>query len=135
MEIGLGIVFTSVGLLCLLFTVILFRRSVVRLRDWESTVGRIVGHEERRPEGKLYFHPQTEFTARNGRSMVFTASAGSRRRAYRVGAEVRVLVDPANPERADLQSFTTLWLLPLLLTVFALAFMGAGVYLLAGKTS
>jgi hypothetical protein len=48
---------------------------------------------------------------------------------------VRVLVDPANPERADLQSFTTLWLLPLLLTVFALAFMGAGVYLLAGKTS
>jgi hypothetical protein len=134
MEIGLGIVFTSVGLLCLLFTGILFRRSVVRLRDWESTVGRIVGHEERRREGKLYFHPQTEFT-RNGRSMVFTASAGSRRRAYRVGAEVRVLVDPTNPERADLQSFTTLWLLPLLLTVFALTFMGAGVYLLVGRTS
>jgi hypothetical protein len=132
MEIIVGIVFAFAGALCLFLTVLLMRRSILRLRDWGSTTGRVVGYDESNRAGRCFYRPRVEFTARDGRTVVFSASTGSNRRAYRVGASVKVLVDPAHPDCAELRSFSTLWLLPSFLTLFGLTFLGIGVSAVLG---
>ncbi|MEI7728885.1 MAG: DUF3592 domain-containing protein [Verrucomicrobiota bacterium] len=131
-EIVVGIVFTLGGLLFLFLAALISHQSLRRLRDWGSAPGRIVGYQESAQSGKCYYHPQVAFTARDGRTIVFAASTGSNRKGYRVGAEVKVLVDPANPDHVELRAFSTLWLPAAFLGFFGLVFAGVGISIILG---
>ena len=44
------------------------------------------------------------------------------------GSAVRVLYEPQRPQGAELASFRTLWLFPVVTSIFGLPFLGAGLF-------
>lgn len=54
------------------------------------------------------------------------SSVGTNPPAQDVGEKVTVLVDPADPERAEIRSFVDQWIGPVIFGVFALLFGGLG---------
>ena len=84
--------------------------------------------------------PVVEFTVvPSGETIRFTSEFGSRPAGHKVGQSVNVRYDPAEPQKAEIESKMTLWLVPLIL-----AFMGIvacclgvsflGIYALAGSS-
>ena len=55
---------------------------------------------------------------------MITSSVASSPPALRMGEEVTVLYDPANPADGTMESFLELWFVPMLLGIFALADLG-----------
>lgn len=109
----------------------LFRRSYREVKNWKTTSGTVIGDKViSDPRTQLpQYYPTFQFVADNGQSITSVASIGSSRRRYRVGASVRVLYSPDDPQKAQLNSFTDLLLLPIFLGCFGLAFSGVGIYL------
>jgi len=63
--------------------------------------------------------PVVEFTVPSGGKIRFTSDFGSRPAGHKVGQSVNVRYDPVEPQKAEIESTMTLWLVPLIL-----AFMG-----------
>jgi hypothetical protein len=78
--------------------------------------------------GGTFLHPTFAFTTRDGRSVRFTSSGGSTDQPYADGEHVAVLYDPDHPEQARLASFSTLWLIPVLIDAIGLSLIGIAVF-------
>ena len=80
--------------------------------------------ELRRSGGDSTYRPVVSFRTAGGQSVTFVTSWGTSPPAYRKGDQVTVLYDAAMPEKAEIESFLSLWLGTLILaglaTVFAL---------------
>jgi hypothetical protein len=76
--------------------------------------GNVVGMEESDSGDGRTFHPVVRFAPASGFPREFRSSFGANPPSYRVGDEVRVLYDPADPGRASIDSFLSLWFVPLL---------------------
>jgi len=63
--------------------------------------------------------PVIEFTIPSGEKIRFTSEFGSRPAGHKVGQSLNVRYDPVDPQKAEIESTMTLWLVPLIL-----AFMG-----------
>jgi hypothetical protein len=84
---------------------------------YEKTTGTVVGYRTSRgPRGGGQAEI-VEFTGPDGKTVQFTEKVYSTRLIERSGHTVRVLYDPNNPGRARMNSFGTLYLFPILLTV------------------
>lgn len=59
--------------------------------------------------------PVVEFTVPSGGKIRFTSEFGSRPAGHKVGQNVNVRYDPADPQKAEIESTMTLWLVPLIL--------------------
>jgi hypothetical protein len=64
--------------------------------------------------------PVVEFTIPSGEKIRFTSEFGSRPASHTVGQNVTVRYDPADPQKAEIESGMSLWLTPLIMV-----FMGA----------
>jgi hypothetical protein len=96
--------------------------SLRRLFGGTMTTGTVVGYEL----VEDCYCPIIEFTARDGSQHHFTSGSGRGTKQYREGARVRIVYDPAREDRATIRSFSSLWLLPIMLAVFAALFVCAG---------
>jgi hypothetical protein len=77
-----------------------------------------------------YLHyPVVEFTIQSGRSISFKSSVGSSRTGYSVGQQVKVLYDVRNPMEAEIDSLSSLWLVPGCMVAMGLAFTVGGLFL------
>ena len=63
--------------------------------------------------------PVVEFSIASGEKIRFTSEFGARPAKHRIGQSVNVRYDSADPQKAEIESTMTLWLMPLIL-----AFMG-----------
>ena len=114
------IVFLGVACLLALAAAALAYRSLRRCFTWGSAYGSVQRLDEvpgRR--GQPMFRPVVRFTTRDGRELSFASEMASSYPGYRVGATVRVLYNPLDAESAEIASFVRLWLLPVVLLVFA----------------
>lgn len=75
--------------------------------------------------------PVVEFTAPSGEKVRFTSEFGSRPASQSIGQSVAVRYDPADPQKAEIESAMSLWLTPLILVFMgviacclAVAFLG-----------
>ena len=68
-------------------------------------------------ESSTVYYPIIRFADKAGQDHTLYSSSGSDPPAYEVGERVSVLYDPANPKEAKVNSFTGLWLWPLLLGI------------------
>lgn len=59
--------------------------------------------------------PVVEFTVPSGGKIRFTSDFGSRPAGHKVGQNVNIRYDPVDPQKAEIESMTTLWLVPLIL--------------------
>jgi len=130
-AVAIGSCFLLFGAAAGLGAFFLFRRSYREVKNWKTTSGTVVGDKViSDPRTQLpQYYPTFQFVADNGQRVTSVASVGSSGRRYRVGASVRVLYSPDDPEKAQLNSFTDLMLMPIFLGVFGLAFSGVGIYI------
>lgn len=73
---------------------------------------------------RTYYAPVFTFQDTKGASHTVTSSTGSSKPAYKAGDQIRVLYDPADPQKARINTFSDLWLFPVV-------FGGIGVVCLA----
>jgi len=59
--------------------------------------------------------PVVEFTIPSGERIRFTSEFGSRPASHTVGQSVAVRYDPADPQKAEVESTMSLWLVPLIM--------------------
>jgi hypothetical protein len=64
--------------------------------------------------------PVVEFNAPPGQTIRFTSDFGSRPAGHRVGQSVNVRYDPNDPQKAEIESGMTTWLVPLILVFMGL---------------
>jgi hypothetical protein len=76
------------------------------------------------------YYPIIRFADKAGQEHTLYSTSGSFPPAYEVGERVSVLYDPANPKEAKVNSFTGLWLLPLILGILGGLELLAGLFLL-----
>lgn len=82
---------------------------------------------ERGAKGMAEDHPVVRFVPpETGETVEFKSRFGLWPSPFAVGDAVEVAYDPADTARVDINSFWTIWLLPLLLVLFGLACFAAG---------
>ena len=107
---------------------LMYRRTTRFLDTATSTTGTVVANQRRiDSDGTTSYPPEVRFTAPAGDTIEFRSSGGSTSSMYSIGERVPVLYDPRNPGDAEIRSFTTLWLFPLILGARGVAFGAAGV--------
>ncbi len=76
------------------------------------------------------YYPQISFTTADNQSIEFRGSTGSNPPSYQTGDKVEVLYDPKTPTSASINSFTSLWLGPIILGVLGAVFslVGVGIF-------
>lgn len=78
------------------------------------------------------YRPVVSFRVGTAQTIRFQSIAHSNPPEYELGDSVRVLYDPGCPSEARIRSFTSLWLLPIVLGGLGLIFTVLGVVLLLG---
>lgn len=81
---------------------------------------------ENRGEAEETFRPVVRFTTREGRQVGYESITSSYPPRYSEGDVVRILYDPAMPERARIDDFADLWLRPVFLAGVGLILAGLG---------
>jgi hypothetical protein len=95
----------------------------------EGTV--IALKRERGSKGMALDLPVVRFTSpESGETVEFKSRFGIRPSPFAVGDPVEVAYDPSDPSRAKIDSFWTIWFLPILLALFGLACFAAGFHTL-----
>jgi hypothetical protein len=102
------------------------------LETTARTDGTVVAlQRERGIKGSTEDHPVVRFVQpETGETVEFKSRFGIWPSPFTVGEVVEVAYDPADPTRADINSFWTIWLLPILLAAFGLACFAAGLHTL-----
>ncbi|MFN6561379.1 MAG: DUF3592 domain-containing protein [Nostoc sp. ChiSLP01] len=71
------------------------------------------------PDSKGYrsyvYYPVVQFTTRSGESTVFESNSASNPPQFAKGQQIEVLYSPDNPGSAQINSWLSLWFLPLML--------------------
>jgi hypothetical protein len=80
-----------------------------------------------RLDGHPLYAPVVSFQTADGRTVQFTSLEYVTRTEYPLGRKVRVLYDPARPERAEIDSLETLWLGGALWLTCGLACIAGGI--------
>jgi hypothetical protein len=81
----------------------------------------------KRHEGQAFYHPVLRFGLYDKSTITTISRWGSRRRPWNNGDEVTVRYNPADPQRAEIETFTVVWGMPL--ACFTLTIVGALVLL------
>lgn len=92
----------------------------------QKAKGMVVNLLTERHDNKTRYRPEVQFTAPDGQQIKFRSSMSSSPPAYREGESVGVLFDPANPRKAEIDSFKTLWMGPLIAGLMGLLFLVIG---------
>lgn len=138
-EVVLGLILPLIFLLCgiglLIGATSHLRRTRAFLATAVETTGQVVALEEEpptEPGERCTYRPVVSFEIGSTQRGRFESIAHSNPPEYEVGATVRVLYDPRRPNDARIRSFTSLWLLGIILGGLGLIFTALGAGLLLG---
>ena len=102
----------------LLISAAMFVSSILFTLRAQKTTGTVVGYRtSRSAKGGGSQAEIVEFTGPDGKTVQFTEKVYRTRIIQREGHTVNVLYDPNNPSRARINSFATLYLIPVILAV------------------
>lgn len=127
------LVFLLSGIGLLIGATLNFTRTRAFLARAAEAIGEVVALEEEPPTepGESHtYRPVVSFQIGANQRVRFESMAHSNPPQYKIGASVRVLYNPDRPNEARIRSFTSLWLLPVILGGLGLIFTGLGVGLL-----
>ncbi len=126
----IAFVFAGLGLILGLFAAGAFYSTYSFSHKAVRTPGKVVDFTARRTSsGTMSYYPIIRFQAGSGQQITFEDSTGSRPAAYEVGATVSVFYDPRDPQKARIERFLSLWLLPTLLAGFGAIILGVAALL------
>src|SRR5688572_5990495 len=123
------LVFLISGIGLLIGAALKFTRTRAFLAKAAQAIGEVVALDEEPPtepgESPTY-RPVVSFQIDAHQTVRFESMAHSNPPQYKVGASVRVVYNPDRPNEARILSFTSLWLLPVILGGLGLIFTALG---------
>ncbi|MBB5056527.1 hypothetical protein HDF16_001212 [Granulicella aggregans] len=99
-------------------SVFLYRSTRKFLASSKTASGTILADKE----GSLSSKPRFTFTTEDGTEIVVVSNTATKAHTFRKGQTVRVLYDPARPERATIDTFIQLWLATVICAGLGLSF-------------
>jgi len=105
-----GILITLPGLSGLGFGIYFFVRTNRFLKTAVKTEARVLDNERRSSDSDSVYVPVFSFVDKAGKEHHARSSWGFYPPKYQVGDSISVLYDPQDPAKADIDSFTNLWL-------------------------
>ncbi len=136
-----SILTTLAGLALCAAAIFTFFRQRARLSHWELVQGTVTELLPIRASGeyllsktdkgfkvqpKYRYRPVVRFKPHKGRSVTFTSNLSVRPAPYAVGALVKVLYNPEDPQQAQINSFANLWFSTLMFAFFGPFCIGMG---------
>ncbi len=120
-----GCLLSFLSIVTLIGGVVVFVRQRRNLSTRTPTAGKVLSLETRSASfsdhtGGMMYYPVIEYKSSSGQVFQFESDFGSMPAAYRVGQQVKVLYDPSNPGKAEIDSATSRYLLPGILVFFCL---------------
>ena len=89
--------------------------------------GRVIDLARSRSSDSTSYYPIVEFQTPDGTRIEFRGGVGSNPPSYTRGEAVKVLYQPAAPERARIHSTFALWGASIIVVILGVAFAGAGI--------
>ena len=128
-AILVGILLFAMGVAILIAGIISILKRRNQIANSLRADGQITSFATEMGRSGYLHYPIVEFTIPSGRSISFKSSVGSSRSGYSVGQQVKVLYDARNPMEAEIDSLTSLWLVPGCMVAMGLAFTVGGLFL------
>lgn len=121
-------VFTLIGAGLLIGAMMSYINTSKFIERASETVGTVIDVERSRSSDSTTFYPVVVFEDANGREVEIRSRSGSNPPAFSRGETVSVLYESTTPESARINTFFSLWGLPIILGGLGLVFgaMGAG---------
>lgn len=85
--------------------------------------GRLVDYVVDNNDDGTFYKPVVRFTTVDGQEIEYHSSTGSTFKPQRIGTEVRIHYDPANPQHAAIDSVLDVWFGPIILIVIGAFFI------------
>jgi hypothetical protein len=102
-------VFTLVGIGMLTGTFFTYRSTRTFLEEATTANGTVVDLARSRSGDSTTYQPVVQFMSRNGERIEFISSVGSNPPSHTKGEQVEVLYLPAEPHKAEINGFFSLW--------------------------
>lgn len=119
-------VFLTIGTAMLAGAIYLYLDKQTFLEKAEVAQGKVVEMLSSRSNNSIMYRPVFEFTTKDGQKIEFTSSVSSNPPSYSEGESVEILYDPSNPNKADINGFSSLYLGPLILGILGTVFFLIG---------
>lgn len=122
-----GCLFVCFGAVFLVIGLFTLRANLNLVRVGRHATGTVVELvRSRDKDGDVVYYPIVQYTPDNGDRVTFKSNVGSSH-APSVGEKVQIVYNPQNPKQAAIDTFTDLWLLPVVFTgIGGLIVVGAG---------
>ena len=130
-------VFTLIGAGMLVCAVMSYSSTVAFIERATEATGTVIDLERSRSSDSTTYYPVVVFEDIRGREIEFRSRSGSNPPSFNRGERVSVFYEPSAPESARINSFFSLWGLPMILGGMGLVFgaIGGGMLLFGWKKS
>lgn len=133
-AILVGILMLGIGVAILIAGIVSFFKRRNQIANSISADGLITSFATEMGRSGYLYYPVVQFTIPSRQTFTFKSSVGSSRSGYTVGQQVKVIYDTRNPQEAEIDSLTSLWLVPGCMVAMGLAFTILGLVLSALMT-
>ena len=129
----IGILFVLIGLAVLIGGVVTAIRQTRNEARGVTATGTVVDLVQRvlNPGSAGVYCPVVQFTTALGQPVRFESGFGTMPASHRVGQSIAVRYDPADPQKAEVDSATSRWLVPGCMIGMGIMFLAMGVLFVA----
>jgi hypothetical protein len=140
----IGGLFFLIGVAVLISGVVAAVKQSRKLASGVAASGTVVDLVKRvfNPGSAGVYCPVVDFTAASGQPIRFESQFGTMPASHHIGQSIAVRYDPANPQKAEVDSATANWFVPgctiamgLMFCGMGLLFLGIGIVVLANQPS
>jgi hypothetical protein len=131
----IGVLFVLIGVAVLIGGAVTALKQSRKAACGTAATGTVVDLVQRvfNPGSAGVYCPVVEFTTALGQQVRFESDFGTMPASYQVGQSVAVRYDTADPQKAEVDSATSRWLVPGCMVGMGLGFLGMGlVFLVIG---
>lgn len=119
--------FALIGLGLLIVSVFVFLNTRNFINSSAKAQGTVIAHAQvRSSKGDITYAPVISFRTQDGRTVEFKSGTSSTAASPPVGQTVEVLYNPQTPEDAEINSFSSLWTLNIILAALGAGFFTVG---------
>src|SRR6267142_1908706 len=128
-PIFVGLLFFVIGLVVLIGSVVAILKTRSRIANSLSADGLVTAFATEMGRSGYLYYPVVQFKIPSGQTISFQSSVGTSRPGYSVGQQVKVLYDGRNPQEAEIDALSSLWLVPGCMLAMGLLFTILGLFL------
>ena len=128
-AIFVGLLFFMIGVVVLISGAVSVFKVRSRIASSLSADGLVTAFATEMGRSGYLYYPLVEFKIPSGQTISFQSAVGKSRPGYSVGQQVKVLYDARNPQQAEIDDSSSLWLVPGCMLAMGLAFTILGLFL------